>query len=152
MCRHACRSWETSSTCSYIFHVHDVERRTVDIDSFINKYHYCFWNNFNSERNASRPICLHIRFPFDFLLNDFSRGTYASPCIIRQSGMANTSPATCQCLATFTPLKSKVLIFFVTSFVCSLDFLIDRATQKVPIPNIWKKLSVQFLRYTPLNC
>ena len=26
--------------------------------------------------------------------------------------MANTSPATCQCLATFTPLKSKILIFF----------------------------------------
>ena len=30
----------------------------------------------------------------------------------RQSEMANTSPATCQCLATFTPLKSKMLIFF----------------------------------------
>ena len=26
--------------------------------------------------------------------------------------MANTSPATCQCLATFTPLKSKMLICF----------------------------------------
>ena len=30
----------------------------------------------------------------------------------RQSEMANTSPTTCQCLATFTPLKSKMLIFF----------------------------------------
>ena len=32
--------------------------------------------------------------------------------VTRQSEMANTSPATCQCLATFTPLKSKMLIFF----------------------------------------
>ena len=32
--------------------------------------------------------------------------------ITRQSEMANTSPATCQCLATFTPLNSKMLIFF----------------------------------------
>ena len=31
-------------------------------------------------------------------------------------------------------------------------FLIDRATQEVPMKNILKKLSVQFLRYTPLNC
>ena len=33
-------------------------------------------------------------------------------------------------------------IFFVTSFLCSLEFfifLIDRATQEVPIKNIWKK-------------
>ena len=30
----------------------------------------------------------------------------------RQSEMANTSPVTCQCLATFTQLKSKILIFF----------------------------------------
>ena len=44
----------------------------------------------------------------------------------RQSEMANTSPATCQCLATFTPLKS------------------IGATQEVPMKSIWKKLSVQF--------
>ena len=29
-------------------------------------------------------------------------------------------PATCQCLAMFTPLKSKIY-FFVTSFLCSLE-------------------------------
>ena len=33
-----------------------------------------------------------------------------------------------------------------------LYFLFDRATQEVPMKNIWNKLSVQFLRYTPLNC
>ena len=58
-------------------------------------------------------------------------------------------PATCQCLTTFTPLKSKTLIFFreVISLLARVFiFLIDRAQ------NIWKKLSVQFLRYTPLNC
>ena len=34
----------------------------------------------------------------------------------RQSEMANTSPATCQCLATFTPLKLKILIFLWRHF------------------------------------
>ena len=61
-------------------------------------------------------------------------------------------PATCQCLATFTPLKS--WYFFGTSFSTHSNFyiLIDRATQEVPMKRIWNKLSVQFLRYTPLNC
>ena len=31
-------------------------------------------------------------------------------------------------------------------------FLIDMATQEVPMKYIWKKLSVQFLRYMPFNC
>ena len=31
-------------------------------------------------------------------------------------------------------------------------YLIDRATQEVPMKNIWMKLSVKFLRYTPLHC
>ena len=44
-------------------------------------------------------------------------------------------PAPCQCLATFTLLKSKKkCYFFVTSFLCSLEFLlIDTATQEVPM-------------------
>ena len=46
--------------------------------------------------------------------------------------MANTSPATCQCLATFTPLKSKILIFF-RDVISLLDrvviLLIDMATR-----------------------
>ena len=64
--------------------------------------------------------------------------------------MANTSPATCQCLATFTPLKSKMLIFFrdvISLLARVVILLIDTATQEVPMKNIWKKLSVQFLRY-----
>ena len=64
--------------------------------------------------------------------------------------MVNTSPATCQCLATFTPLKSKILIFFhdVISLLARVFiFLIDKATQEIPMKNIWKKFSVQFSRY-----
>ena len=59
-------------------------------------------------------------------------------------------PATCQCLVTFTPLKLKILIFFrdVISLLARVFILlIDTATQEVPMTNIWKKLSVQFLRY-----
>ena len=58
---------------------------------------------------------------------------------IRKSEMANTSPATCQCLATFTPLKSKMLIFFrdvISLLARVVIFLIDRATQEVPMRNI----------------
>ena len=57
----------------------------------------------------------------------------------RQSEMANTSPATCQCLATFTPLKSKMLILFrdVISLLARVVIsLIDTATQEVPMKNI----------------
>ena len=68
--------------------------------------------------------------------------------ITRQSEMANTSPATCQCLATFTPLKSKIFFRDVISLLARVVILlIDTATQEVPMTNIWKKLSVQFLRY-----
>ena len=48
-------------------------------------------------------------------------------------------PATFQCLATCPPLKSKILILFrdVISLLARVFiFLIDRATQEVPINNI----------------
>ena len=57
----------------------------------------------------------------------------------RQSEMANTSPATCQCLATFIPLKSKMLIFFrdvISLLARVIILLIDTATQEVPMNNI----------------
>ena len=50
--------------------------------------------------------------------------------------MANPSPATYQCLATFTPLKSKILICFrdVISLLARVAILlIDTATQEVPM-------------------
>ena len=59
-------------------------------------------------------------------------------------------PATCQCLATFTPLKPKILIFFrdVISLIGRVFILlIDTATQEVPMKNIWQKMSSRFLRY-----
>ena len=40
---------------------------------------------------------------------------------------------------SMTGLKSKMLIFLVTSFLCSLEFVyvvIDRGTQEVPMKNI----------------
>ena len=63
----------------------------------------------------------------------------AYPYKTRQSEMANTSPATCQCLATFTPLKSKILkknrdVISLLARVVIL--LIDTATQEVPMTNI----------------
>ena len=48
-------------------------------------------------------------------------------------------PATCQCLATFTPLKSKMLIFFrdvISLLARVVILLIDTATQEVPMKNI----------------
>ena len=50
-----------------------------------------------------------IKYEFN-QIKDFIQ--YQTQHTTRQSEMANTSPATCQCLATFTPLKSKMLIFF----------------------------------------
>ena len=53
--------------------------------------------------------------------------------------LLNTSPATCQCLATFTPLKSKMLIFFrdvISLLARVVILLIDTATQEVPMKNI----------------
>ena len=65
--------------------------------------------------------------------------------------MANTSPRHMPVLGNVHPIKIENFdIFCVTSFLCSLEFfllLIDTATQEVPMKNIWKKLSVQFLRY-----
>ena len=64
--------------------------------------------------------------------------------------MANTSPRHMPVLGKFTPLKSKILIFFrdVISLLARVFILlIDTATQEVPMKNIWKKLSVHFLRY-----
>ena len=70
--------------------------------------------------------------------------------------MANTSPRHMPVLGNVHPIKiEKFDFFFVTLFFCSLNFvyfLIDRDTQEVPMKNTWKKLSVQFLRYTPLHC
>ena len=60
-------------------------------------------------------------------------------------------PAPCECLATFTPLKSKQKRYFFRDVISLLArvfiVLIDTATQEVPMKNIWKKLSAQFLRY-----
>ena len=59
-------------------------------------------------------------------------------------------PATCQYLATFIPLKSKLLIFFrdVISLLARVFILlIDTATQGLPMKNICKKLSVQFFSF-----
>ena len=57
--------------------------------------------------------------------------------------MANTSPATCQCLATFTPLKSKILIFFrdvISLLARVVILLIDTATQEVPMKKYLKEI------------
>ena len=59
--------------------------------------------------------------------------------LTRQSEMANTSPATYQCLETFTPLKSKILIFcrdVISLLTRVVILLIDTATQEVPMKNI----------------
>ena len=93
------------------------------------------------------PLITHIHVRFTFIKGYFPIETH---CKTRQSEMANTSPATCQCLATFTSSKSKMLIFFrdvISLLARVVILLIDTATQEVPMKNIWKKLSVQFLRY-----
>ena len=59
-------------------------------------------------------------------------------------------PATCQCLATFTPIKIEHFDIFcdvISLLARVVILLIDTATQEVPMKNILKKLSVQFLRY-----
>ena len=63
-------------------------------------------------------------------------------------------PATCQCLATFTPLKWKILIFFrdVISLLARVFILlIDTATQEIPMKNIERNCLSSFWD-TPLNC
>ena len=60
--------------------------------------------------------------------------------------MANTSPRHMPVLGNVHPIE----IFFrdVISLLARVFiFVIDRATQEVPMKNIWNKLSVQFLRY-----
>ena len=51
--------------------------------------------------------------------------------------MANTSPRHMPVLGNVHPIKIENFVFIL---------LIDTATQEVPMKNIWKKLSVQFLR------
>ena len=69
--------------------------------------------------------------------------------------MANTSPRHMPVLGNVQLIKIELFDIFcdVISLLARVFiFLIDRVTQEVPMTNIWKKLSVQFLRYTPLNC
>ena len=64
--------------------------------------------------------------------------------------MANTSPRHIPVLGNVHPIKIENFDIFrdVISLLARVFIvLIDTATQEVPIKNIWKKLSVQFLRY-----
>ena len=64
----------------------------------------------------------------------------------RQSEMANTSPCPIPVLGNVHPIKiekNDVISLLARVFI----LLIDTATQEVPMKNIWRKLSVQFLRY-----
>ena len=64
--------------------------------------------------------------------------------------MASTSPRHMPVLGNVYPIKIKKMMFFsdVISLLARVFILlIDTATQEVPMKNIWKKLSVQFLRY-----
>ena len=63
--------------------------------------------------------------------------------------MANTSPRHMSVLGYVHPIKIENIFFRdINCFI----FLIDRATQDVPMKGIWKKLSDQFFKYTPLHC
>ena len=67
--------------------------------------------------------------------------------------MATTSPRHMPVLGNVHPIR--IGIFHIFRDVISLlarvfIFLIDRATQEVPMKIIYKKSS--FFRYTPLNC
>ena len=65
--------------------------------------------------------------------------------------MANTSPRHMPVLGNVHPIKIEkfekknrdVISLLARVFI----LLIDTATQELPMKNIWKKLSVQFLRY-----
>ena len=62
--------------------------------------------------------------------------------------MANTSPRHMPVLGNVHPIKIENFDIFVISLLARVFILlIDTATQEVPMKNIWKKLSVQFLRY-----
>ena len=63
--------------------------------------------------------------------------------------MANTSPRHMPVLGNVHPIKIEHFDIFrdVISLLARVFILlIDTATQEVPMKNIWKKLSVQFLR------
>ena len=64
--------------------------------------------------------------------------------------MANTSPRHMPVLGNVHPIKIEIFDIFrdVISLLARVFILlIDTATQEVTMQNIWKKLSVQFLRY-----
>ena len=65
--------------------------------------------------------------------------------------MANTSPHPMPVLGNVHPIKIENVWYFFRDVISLLArvfiYLIDTATQEVPMKNIWKKLSVQFLRY-----
>ena len=65
--------------------------------------------------------------------------------------MANTSPRHMPVLGNVHTIKIKNVDIFFRDVISLLTrvviLLIDTATQEVPMKNIWKKLSVQFLRY-----
>ena len=65
--------------------------------------------------------------------------------------MANTSPRQMPVLGNVHPIKIENFDFFLRDIIYLLArvfiLLIDTATQEVTLKNIWKKLSVQFLRY-----
>ena len=63
--------------------------------------------------------------------------------------MTTTSPRHMTVLGNVRPIK--IENFDICHF-SARSSLIDRATQEVHMNNIWKNLSVQFVRYTPLNC
>ena len=70
--------------------------------------------------------------------------------VTRQSEMANTSPRHMPVLGNVHAIKIEHFDIFcdVISLLARVFILlIDTATQEVPMKNIWKKLSVQFLRY-----
>ena len=64
--------------------------------------------------------------------------------------MANTSPHHMPVLGNVHPIKIENFNIFFRDVISLLAgvviLLIDTATQEVPMKNIWKKLSVQFLR------
>ena len=64
--------------------------------------------------------------------------------------MANTSPRHMPVLGNVHPIKIENFDIFrdVISLLARFFIvLIDTATQEIPMKNIWKKLSIQFLRY-----
>ena len=65
-------------------------------------------------------------------------------CKTKQSEMANTSPRHMPVRGNVHPIK---IIDVISLLARVFILLIDTATQEVPMKNIWKKLSFQFLRY-----